>query len=227
MTSVALAGSTGLIGSNILSVLQKLPSVDTINAFARKELSPDEKVKPIGSTDSGAWPGLFPAGSQLYISALGTTRANAGGFDNQKKIDYDLNLELARAAKDAGTNVYVLISSAGSDPKSPMGYPKMKGELEEAVKALNFDHTVIVRPGVIVGDRNESRLVEGIFQSVAKFAGRFSNNKLKDFWAQDADVIAKAAVRAGLDAVEGQDSEKVRILTQADILRIGRVEWKK
>lgn len=49
---------------------------------------------------------------------------------------------------------------------------------------------------------------------------------LKDFWAQDADVVAKAAVRAGLDAVEGKEKEKFRILTQADIVRLGRTEWK-
>ena len=29
----------------------------------------------------------------------------------------------------------------------------MKGELEDAVKALDFDHTVILRPGALLGQR--------------------------------------------------------------------------
>lgn len=102
----------------------------------------------------------------------------------------------------------------------------MKGDLEEAVKALDFDHTVIVRPGLLVGQRNESRLAEGILRNIATVAGKISGNRLKDFWAQDADVIAKAAVKAGLDCVEGKSQEKVRLITQSDIIRLGRTEWR-
>lgn len=53
---------------------------------------------------------------------------------------------------------------------------------------------------------------------------------LQDFWAQDAQVIARAAVNAGLRAVEGRDGEreipKVWELGMADIVRLGRTEWK-
>lgn len=75
----------------------------------------------------------------MFISALGTTRAAAGGFENQKKIDYDLNLALAQEAKAKGTKVYVLISSSGANAQSMLGYPKMKGELEDAVSGLGFE----------------------------------------------------------------------------------------
>jgi len=34
-----------------------------------------------------------------------------------------------------------------------MGYPKIKGELEEIYKTLNFDHCVILRPGLLMGSR--------------------------------------------------------------------------
>ena len=38
--------------------------------------------------------------------------------------------------------------------------------------------------------------------------------------------LAKAAVRARLDCIEGKEQEKVRILGQSDIVRLGRTEWK-
>lgn len=63
-------------------------------------------------------------------------------------------------------------------------------------------------------------------RKIASFFGAVSGNRLKDFWAQDADVVAKAAVRAGFDATDGKETEKVRILGQADIVRLGRTEWK-
>lgn len=196
-----------------------------ISAYSRKELGADAKVAPIVSKESVEWPKQYPSGAQLFISALGTTRANAGGFENQKKIDYDLNLDLAKAAHAAGTKVYVLISSAGADSSSMMGYPKMKGELEDAVKALDFEHVVVVRPGLIVGTRQETRTAEFVLRKIAGTAGAVSD-KLKDFWAQDDEVIARAAVKAGMDCLDGKEKEKVKVLAQSDIIRLGRTEWK-
>ncbi|EME50409.1 hypothetical protein DOTSEDRAFT_69063 [Dothistroma septosporum NZE10] len=106
----------------------------------------------------------------------------------------------------------------------------MKGELEDAVSAMDFEHVVLVRPGLIAGTREEARSgINGTLElGLRKLAGVMGNvsYSLKDFWAQDADVIAKAAVHAGLDALNGQQKEKVKIVGQADIVRLGRTEWK-
>lgn len=192
------------------------PEVKTLFAYARRELPISEKVKPLTATETSSWPERYPSGVEVFISGLGTTRATAGGFDNQYKIDHDLNLELAKAAKQAGTKAYVLISSSGANSSSPFGYPKMKGQLEDGVKALGFEHVVVLRPGLIVGERgaHDSRVAESIMRKAAGLAGSVSD-KLKDPWAQDAEVIAKAAVRAALDCVEGKESEKFRILGQS------------
>jgi uncharacterized protein YbjT (DUF2867 family) len=160
----------------------------------------------------------------IFFSALGTTRGAAGSFEAQRLIDYDLNLALAQAAKASGVKVYVLISTGGANPYSMLGYPKMKGELEEAVKALDFEHTVILRPGLLVGDRQESRPAEFVIRKIAGFAGALSNG-LKDFWAQDDEVVGRAAVTAGLQALEGK-GPKVSVVGQSDIVRMGRTEWK-
>lgn len=242
--TAALAGSTGLTvgrlrsthvlyqaltriqGSKVFELLIKRPEIKTFYGFGRRELPTSSKAQPLVSTDTSTWPSKYPTGVDIFLSGLGTTRAAAGGTDNQYKIDYQLNYDLAKAAKAAGTKTYVLISSAGANVKSSMFYARMKGQLEEDVKALDFDHFIIVRPGLIVGNRGESRMAEGILRSVANLAGTISGNVLKDGWAQDADVIAKAAVRAGLDAVEGKDTSRVRVLAQADIIRLGREEWK-
>ena len=137
-------------GSNILATLSKRPECQTLHAFSRKELPKSEKLQSITAEESCSWPDKYPSGTDLFISALGTSRARAGGLENQRKIDYDLNLNLAKAAKAAGTKTYVLISSAGANSASMAPYMKMKGELEEAVKNLDFDHCLIFRPGLLV-----------------------------------------------------------------------------
>jgi len=169
---------------------------------------------------------MQPAPS-MFISALGTTKAQAGSLEAQRAVDYDLNLALARAAKDAGVKVYVLISVNGASTSSMFPYTKMKGELEDAVKQLGFPHTVIVRPGLITGGkRSDSRPAEAVARGIASGLGMVSKHWLVDSWAQDADVIGKAAISAGTRCAEGKEEEGVWGLNQADIIRLGRTERK-
>jgi uncharacterized protein YbjT (DUF2867 family) len=45
----------------------------------------------------------------------------------------------------------ILVSAAGSSSSSMFAYPKMKGELEDAVKGMGFEHCVILQPGMLLG----------------------------------------------------------------------------
>ena len=139
-----------------------------------------------------------------------------------------MNIELAKAAKEAGSKVYVLISVAGATTSSSFQYTRMKAEIEEHIKELDFERTVIIRPGMITGHREESRPAEAALRYVAGFMGKV-HSALKDSWAQDGEVIAKASVKAGLLALEGKapaGSEKVWVLGMSDIIKYGRTEWK-
>ena len=178
--------------------------------------------------DTTKWPAHIqglPSSPSIYFSALATTRAAAGGFDKQYALEHDFNLELAKAAKAKGVSTYVLISSANANPNSSFGYVRMKGEIEEYVKALNFDHTIIVRPGLIGGNREESRPSEAVIRGVAAVLGKINTYWLKDFWAQDAEVIGKAAVNAALKVNRGELKEKVILMNAKEIIQYGRTDW--
>ena len=57
---------------------------------------------------------------------------------------------------------------------------------------------------------------------IADFVGLLGD-VFKDPWAQNADVIGKAAIKSGLQALEGK-AEKVWIVRQSDIVKLGRME---
>ncbi|KAB8219391.1 protein fmp52-1, mitochondrial [Aspergillus novoparasiticus] len=230
MANTALIGCTGMVGSFILNNLLAHPSVARVDTISRRTpqaaSAAQTKLTTIVSDDTSRWASelssLTPTPS-IFFSAFATTRASAGGFENQYKIEHGLNVEMARAARDAGTKVYVLISSAGADKNAYFAYPRMKAEIEEDVKALGFERTVILRPGLIAGQREESRPMEAAIRCIAGFAGKIHSG-LKDGWAQEADVIARAAVNAGLKAFEGDvptGSEKVWVLGGSDIIKYG------
>ena len=233
-TRVSFLANTHLQGSNILDALLQHGAFAHVSAFTRKPLSPKDpgsRLRPILDQDSSNWPSEFSSispPSAVFLSALGTTRAQAGSFEAQRKIDVDLNVSLAKAAKEAGVKYYVLISSAGVSKDSIFPYSKMKGELDETVQSLGFDKTVLVKPGLIVGTRTDFRGAEYALRVLANFLGRISGNRLKDFWAQDADVIGRAAVAAGLKCLDGTAPEgKTWIVDQSQILKLGRTEWGK
>ena len=180
--------------------------------------------------DSKNWASTFQSHTphpEIFFSALGTTRGAAGSLAAQRLIDYDLNLSLASAAKTAGCRVYVLISAAGANSGSYVPYSKMKGELEDAIAGLGFEKCVFVRPGFLIGKRPSMKVGESGAQTVANWMGKVSGGRLKDVWAQDAEVVGRAAVGAGLMACMGQAPEgKVWSVGQSDVVRLGRTEWR-
>lgn len=212
----------------MLSSLLTHPQVANVSAFTRRPLSnpdPNSRLHSIVDKDFSVWISSLSNQKpppQVFLSGLGTTRGQAGSLANQRKIDYALNLDLAKAAKQAGVKVYVLISSGGADKNSYFPYTKMKGELESAVSELGFEKTVILRPGLIIGPREDSRPPEYAFRMLATAMGKISGGLLKDFWAQDAEVIGRAAVNAGLQCLDGTAPEgKVWTLGIGDINRLG------
>jgi len=226
MTTAAVIGCTGLVGAHILTALAGVASVSRVAAIARRDpKSSAEKQDNISAADSSTWPAKLAEvqpSPEMFLSALGTTKAAAGSLANQRKIDLDLNLDMAKAAKSTGVKVYVLVSSIGASASSSSGYLQMKGQLEEEIKQLGFEHAVILRPGLLVGPRDESRAAEGILHGLANLSGYVG---LKDSWAQDADVVARAAVHAGLKCLEGNAPSQIWELTQKDILQLGRETW--
>ncbi|KND90543.1 Protein fmp52-2, mitochondrial [Tolypocladium ophioglossoides CBS 100239] len=230
ITSAAIIGSTGLVGSNILSTLLATEAYKPVHAITRRALkATSPNLNAIVDTDTSKWAAALAALAPVPLtvfSALGTTRAAAGGLANQWKIDHDLNIELAKAAKEGGVKTFVFISSAGTRgfPSNFAAYSKMKNGVEDSVKELGFDQAVIIKPGIILGERETSRTTEGMAQMLVRGLGKLSQG-VQDTLGQDAAVIARAAVRAAQLADEGKAPSKYWVVEAGDIVRLGRTEW--
>ena len=86
----------------------------------------------------------------ILFSALGTTKKDAGGKDQQYEIDYTFQYEFAKIAAENGVGQLSLVSSVGANAKSSFFYPKIKGALEEAVKKLDFKKIDIFQPPMLI-----------------------------------------------------------------------------
>lgn len=187
-------GATGATGKDL--VKQLLTDVDftEVSVFVRKELDfshPKLAVNIIEFDRPEQWSKLIMG--DVAFSCLGTTLKAAGGKEEQWKVDHDYQYYFAKAAKENGVEDYILVSSYGASPKSKIFYSRMKGELEEKVKALHFEKITIFQPGML--DRKDSeRPSEVLGGKIIKFANKLGI--LEDQKPLPTDVLAKAMINA-------------------------------
>lgn len=165
---VLVLGATGLVGSALVSRLLESEPARVIGVGRRKTGREherlEERVVDFEDPDSVA----ANIRGQALVSALGTTLKVAGSQDAQWKVDYEYQLNVARAAKQNGVEHYVLVSSTGANPKARVFYSRMKGELERAVESLKFPSLTILRPGILDGARTEDRPGERVALSLLR-----------------------------------------------------------
>lgn len=154
-------GATGLVGRQLVNLLLDDARYEKVKVFSRRTTgisSPklEERIVDFGLVES--WK-EFVVGDVLF-SALGTTLARAGSKGAQYKVDFTFQYDFARIAAQNGVPALILVSSLGADILSKFFYMRMKGELEQAVRDLNFPGCVILRPGPLAGKREDFRLAE-------------------------------------------------------------------
>ncbi len=183
---LALIGATGLIGRQLWPLIE-----------AR------HKVLVLGRRPSGAgreklgamedWPGLL-AGEQVdcALSTLGSTRSQAGSWAAFEAVDRHAVLAFAGAAKAAGARHFLAVSSSGADPASRNDYLRLKGEVEGALAGMGFARVDIVRPGLLLGKREERRVAESFGQALSPLLNLLLRGPLDRYTGIDAGLVARA-----------------------------------
>jgi uncharacterized protein YbjT (DUF2867 family) len=190
-----LAGATGLVGRELLKLLLNDSSYQQVVVFSRK--SPDTihpKLKLVeGSLDELAkYSGKYTA--DHAFCCLGTTMAQAGSQEAFKKVDLEYVVAFAKLARSCGVERFALVSALGASPGSSVFYNRVKGEAEEAIKALHFKHTIILRPSLLLGQRKQSRPAEAAGQWLARKLDFLFVGPLKKYRAIKAEDVAAATL---------------------------------
>ncbi len=193
-TAIVL-GATGLVGSELLQQLLTDDSFSQVLVFTRRALEvshPKLKNEVIDFNNPDSW--IEKVNGDVLFSAFGTTIKKAGTKENQWKIDYTYQYQMAQAACKNGVPAMVLVSSAGASANSKIFYSRMKGELDRDIKALGFERLTIIKPSILAGHRNEKRAGEAVGLVIGKFIGIIPY--LNRYKAIPASTVAKAMIKA-------------------------------
>jgi uncharacterized protein YbjT (DUF2867 family) len=196
MTRTALlAGTTGLIGTQLLKQLLADQRYSRVTALSRRALPlqhPRLKLVLGDLEDLSSHADALQA-DDVYC-ALGTTIAKAGSREAFAHVDHDLVMAVAKAAHQAGSRRFLLVSAIGSSVKSAAFYSRVKGEVERDLRAVGFDALHIIRPSLLLGERAESRAMEGVAQKLAPLLGLITRGPLAAYAPVTAQQVASKMI---------------------------------
>jgi uncharacterized protein YbjT (DUF2867 family) len=199
-----VAGATGMVGGLLLNTLLDAPDYTRVYALTRRPFGKEhprlanrvvvfsrmaEQLKGLTATDA--------------FCCIGTTIADAGTQEAFRAVDLDAVVQFARAARALQANRFVVVSSAGANPRSDKFYLRTKGEMEEAVAAVGFPSVDILQPSLLLGPRKQLRPLELAGRLFAPLVNPFLTGSREAYRAIPAEVVAKGMLGAARRGARG------------------------
>ncbi|MBF0675480.1 oxidoreductase [Pseudomonas sp.] len=206
---ILLAGATGLTGEHLLDRLLDEPTVERVLAPSRRALAEHSRLdNPVGELSE-----LLPRLTGPIDTAfccLGTTIKKAGSRSAFRAVDLDLVVAFALRARELGARHLLVVSALAADPQATVFYNRIKGEMEEALRAQGWPQLTLARPSLLLGERSDFRLGE-------RLAAPFAQLLPGKWRGIEANRLAHALWRLALE-----DGQGVRVVESDELRRLGR-----
>lgn len=206
---ILLAGATGLTGEHLLDRLLDEPTVERVLAPSRRALAEHSRLdNPVGELSE-----LLPQLTGPIDTAfccLGTTIKKAGSQSAFRAVDLDLVVAFAQRARELGARHLLVVSALGADSQATVFYNRIKGEMEEALRAQAWPQLTLARPSLLLGERSDFRLGE-------RLAAPFAQLLPGKWRGIEANRVAHALWRLALE-----DGQGVRVVESDELRRLGR-----
>ncbi|WP_127582297.1 oxidoreductase [Paenibacillus koleovorans] len=225
-----IAGSTGLIGTQLVRLLQQQRAVySRVIVLTRRPLPAEvlasKSPVPLEQRviDFNRLTEAFPDGSEVLTDAdvycaLGTTIKKAGSQAEFRLVDYEYPLELGRLASQFSAARFLIVTAMGADARSRIFYNRVKGEVERELRALELQALRIFRPSLLLGEREEHRTGERIAVALAPLMNLLLRGPLAKYKPIEGLAVAQgmtAAATAGFDVGVGE-GESATIVFESD-----------
>lgn len=212
-----VVGATGLVGSNLVSILVESPEYEKVIVWVRKPTGIkneklQEKIIDFEKIESYD---LDEKVNHLFC-CLGTTIKKAKTKEAFIKVDFEYPLALAKKAKiSSNVSQFLVITAMGASDGSRIFYNKVKGQLEVELKKLGLKGLKIFRPSLLLGERKEVRFGEKAAETISKAVPFLFTGPFRKYKPIEGKLVAKAmSIVAGAEkpGFEVFDSEKIRII---------------
>ena len=213
MKTALIFGSSGLVGSHLLSLIIKNNNYNKIKLFTRSETTISNSQIEIIKIDFNNLENHKDSiiGDDCFF-CIGTTRKNTPDKNEYIKVEYNLPVEVAKIAKENSVDSFTYVSSLGANPNASGLYLKNKGQAEESIKKLNFRKLSIMRPSILLGNRRENRIGEKIGIFVMKSFSPLFLGKMKKYKPIKVENVALAMMKIAENDYQKTIYESDRIM---------------
>lgn len=192
--AVLIVGATGLIGTHLATQLVEQGRDDGLHILARRSVDRNFGQAQIHVAPNDNWPDIIEGiKPEIIVSCLGTTMKKAGSKAAFAAIDRDLVVAVAKAARAAGADRCLAVSSTMADSSASSYYLKVKGQAEDALRAQNFARLDLIRPGLLRGERTDDpRLGESLAILASPVMDLLLRGSLRRYRSIKAEDVAAA-----------------------------------
>ncbi len=211
-----IIGSTGLIGNELLNILENDNYFDKIELWVRKYTNGNNSNKiNTRIIDFNKISEIDKIEADVVFCCVGTTIKKAKTKEAFRKVDFNIPIDIAMLSEKSKIKKLIIISSLGAEKESKNFYLKTKGEMEFAVSQLNILSIILMRPSMLLGNRNEFRFGEIIGKYIMQILSFLFFGKFRKYKAIHAKTVALAMIKAaktnfsGIKVFESDEIEKI------------------
>jgi len=193
--SVVMLGATGAVGGQTVKTLLTFPDVERLTLLGRRSISElsDSNVHQhkINIFDPHSYQKILP-GHHSAICTLGVGQPSKISRDNFVKIDKLAVIDFASECKKAGICYFELLGSVGANSKSSSFYFRLKGELVNELKAMNFERLSIFQPSLIITPVNRYGISQAVALRIGPLLKSILLGSLRKYRGIPVELLGKA-----------------------------------
>jgi uncharacterized protein YbjT (DUF2867 family) len=210
--SVVMLGASGAVGGQVVNTLLAMPEITRLTLLGRREIAlpvsakasiVQQHVIDIDATD--AWKSLVEA-HDCAICTLGVGQPSKMSKAEFVHIDRDVVIAFATICRQAGVRHFELLGSAGADSRSKSFYLRTKGELRDALVALDFERLSVFQPSMILTPTNRYGLSQALTLALWPSLSKLMIGPMRKFRGIRVETLGAAMARNLLTTGRGAET---------------------
>ena len=166
---VVILGATGAVGTEVMREMAVMDDIKKVTALTRRPFTAVQSEKfnehIVDPLDPETYKN-FLSGHDTAICTLGVGAPSKVTREQFLQIDRDAVIAFGEACRASGTNHFELLSSIAVSSKSRSFFLRSKGELEDALKAMDFQRLSLFHPSMILTPYNRYGIGQAITLAV-------------------------------------------------------------
>lgn len=187
-------GATGEIGKQLIPLLTTLPAISKVTGMVRREVELSTSNLTYQVINFDEMQSISLPQVDVAFCCLGTTIKKAGSQSQFEKVDLDYVVDFAKLVFKNGAKQFHVVSASGANKTSFFFYNRVKGHMEEALKKIPFESTIVYRPSLLDSQRVEKRSGEKIAISLFRILNPLLIGPFKRYTSITTKKVAQGMV---------------------------------